>query len=121
VRVSLAIVRKTDEKTNIMTLRRLSPLLKCLSSLYLASANTCENLPELFYLTSRFYYEMTKIYEESATTSIAVIAIIAALAVLGTVMVMVAVTIPLHQQAEAAGCANGSHAFFQSKGSCFHP
>jgi hypothetical protein len=52
---------------------------------------------------------------------LAIIAIVAAVAVLGIVLVMVAVTIPLHQQAEAAGCANGSHAFFQSKGSCFHP
>jgi uncharacterized membrane protein len=50
-----------------------------------------------------------------------IIAIVAALAVLGIVVVMVAVTIPLHQQAEAAGCQNGSHAFFQSRGNCFHP
>jgi hypothetical protein len=59
--------------------------------------------------------------EEERNVSIAIIAIVAALAVLGIVVVMVAVTIPLHQQAEAAGCQNGSHAFFQSKGSCFHP
>ena len=59
--------------------------------------------------------------EQQRNASIAIIAIVAALAVLGIVVVMVAVTIPLHQQAEAAGCANGSHAFFQSKGSCFHP
>jgi hypothetical protein len=52
-------------------------------------------------------------------TSIAVVAIVAALAVLGIVVVMAAVTIPLHQQAEAAGCQNGSHAFFQSRGNCF--
>jgi len=59
--------------------------------------------------------------EQERNASIAIIAIVAAVAVLGIVLVMVAVTIPLHQQAEAAGCANGSHAFFQSKGSCFHP
>jgi preprotein translocase subunit SecG len=56
--------------------------------------------------------------------SIAVFSIVAALAVLGIVVVMVAVTILLQQQpqqAEAAGCANGSHAFFQSKGNCLHP
>jgi hypothetical protein len=53
--------------------------------------------------------------------SIAVFSIVAALAVLGIVVVMVAVTIPLQQQAEAAGCQNGSHPFFQSRGNCFHP
>jgi len=59
--------------------------------------------------------------EQETNVSIAIIAIVAALGVLGIVLVMVAVTIPLHQQAEAAGCQNGSHAFFQSKGNCFHP
>jgi hypothetical protein len=59
--------------------------------------------------------------EQERNASIAIIAIVAAVAVLGIVLVMVAVTIPLHQQAEAAGCANGSHAFFASKGNCFHP
>jgi hypothetical protein len=59
--------------------------------------------------------------EEERNVSIAIITIVAVLAVLGIVVVMVAVTIPLHQQAEAAGCQNGSHAFFQSKGNCFHP
>ena len=59
--------------------------------------------------------------EQERNVSIAIIAIVAAVAVLGIVLVMVAVTIPLHQQAEAAGCQNGSHAFFQSKGNCFHP
>jgi hypothetical protein len=59
--------------------------------------------------------------EQERNASIAIIAIIAAVAVLGIVLVMVAVTIPLHQEAEAAGCANGSHAFFQSRGNCFHP
>jgi len=54
-------------------------------------------------------------------TTFVVIAIVAALAVLGIVMVMVAVTIPLHQQAEAAGCQNGSKPFFNSRGNCFHP
>jgi hypothetical protein len=53
-------------------------------------------------------------------TTIAVIAIISALALLGVVVVMVAVTIPA-QEAEA-GCEKGnrgSHAFNQSKGKCF--
>ena len=53
-------------------------------------------------------------------TTFVVIAIVAALALLGVVAITL-VTIPLHQQAEAAGCQNGSHAFFASKGSCFHP
>jgi hypothetical protein len=56
-----------------------------------------------------------------SNTTFVVIAIVAALTVLGIVVVMVAVTIPLQQQAEAAGCQNGSHPFFQSRGNCFHP
>ena len=54
------------------------------------------------------------------TTSYAVIAIIAALALLGVVVVTVAVTIPLQQQAEARGCPLGP-AFNASQGRCFHP
>jgi uncharacterized membrane protein len=62
------------------------------------------------------------------TTSMALIAIVAALALLGVVVVMVAVTIPLQQQqAEAAGCENsvqsgkgsGLVAVNASKGRCF--
>jgi hypothetical protein len=55
-------------------------------------------------------------------TSMAVIAIVAALALLGVVIVLAVVTIPL-QEAEA-GCekgAAGSHAFNASQGRCFHP
>jgi hypothetical protein len=58
------------------------------------------------------------------TTSIAVIAIVGVLGLLGVVVVTVAVTIPLQQQAEAAGrgfpgCANtpGANA---SKLRCVH-
>jgi hypothetical protein len=53
-------------------------------------------------------------------TSMAVIAIVAALGILGLVMVLVANNLAL-QEAEA-GCergAAGSHAFNQSKGRCF--
>ena len=57
---------------------------------------------------------------EERNISIAIIAIIAALGLLGVVAVTI-VTIPLQQQAEAAGCQNGSHPFFQSRGNCFHP
>jgi hypothetical protein len=53
-------------------------------------------------------------------TTIAIIAIVSALALLGVVVVMVAVTIPL-QQAEA-GCERGpafNQSFPKSKGKCF--
>jgi hypothetical protein len=53
-------------------------------------------------------------------TSIAVIAIVAALALLGVVVVTVAVIIPL-QQAEARGCPVGTPAANASKGKCFRP
>ena len=58
----------------------------------------------------------------------AIIAIVAALAVLGIVMVMVAVTIPLHQQAEASCLLGYIHsgnksaiftALEKSEGRCF--
>jgi hypothetical protein len=55
-------------------------------------------------------------------TSMAVIAIVAALGLLGVVVVMVAVTIPL-QEAEA-GCERGAAAgtaFNASQGRCFRP
>jgi ACT domain-containing protein len=52
---------------------------------------------------------------------LALIAVIAALAMLGVVVLTVAVTIPLQQQAaEAVGCKN-SIAFNASKGRCFQP
>jgi hypothetical protein len=62
--------------------------------------------------------------DSQKTTSIAIIAIVAALALLGVVVLTVTVTIPL-QQAEA-GCERGGiralvHAFNASKGRCFHP
>jgi hypothetical protein len=61
--------------------------------------------------------------EEEKTISIAVIAIVAALALFGVVVVTVAVTIPL-QQAEAArpvgaGCPGTSPAANASKTRCF--
>ena len=58
--------------------------------------------------------------EEEKTTTIAIIAIVSALALLGVVVVTLAVTIPL-QQAEA-GCERGAAvgvAFNASKGRCF--
>jgi NADH:ubiquinone oxidoreductase subunit 3 (subunit A) len=60
--------------------------------------------------------------EEEKTTTIAIIAIVAALAMLG-VVVTVAVTIPsLQQQAEAAGCESGfpnsARGLNASKGRC---
>ena len=59
--------------------------------------------------------------EEERKVSITIIAIAAALAVLGGVIMLVMVTIPIAQEAEA-GCERGqagSHAFNQSKGRCF--
>jgi len=62
--------------------------------------------------------------EGSSTTSIAIIAIVAPLGLLGVVVVTVAVTIPQQQQVEAAGCINpnapggGSRAFNASQGRC---
>jgi dihydrodipicolinate synthase/N-acetylneuraminate lyase len=63
--------------------------------------------------------------EEKTTTSMAVIAIVAAPVLLGVVVITVAVTIPLQQQAEAAGCesgflhGSGFFAFNASQGRCF--
>jgi hypothetical protein len=53
-------------------------------------------------------------------TTLVVIALVAALALLGVVIVLTVTTIPI-QEAEA-GCEKGnrgSHAFNQSKGKCF--
>jgi hypothetical protein len=58
---------------------------------------------------------------QKTTKSIVIIAIVAALAVLGIVVLTVTVTIPMQQQqAEAVGCKN-SIAFNASKGRCFQP
>jgi hypothetical protein len=57
--------------------------------------------------------------KEEKTTSIAIIAIVAALASLGVVVVSVAVTIPLQQQAEARGCPIGTPAVNASQVRCF--
>jgi NhaP-type Na+/H+ or K+/H+ antiporter len=52
----------------------------------------------------------------------AIIAIVAALALRGVVVVTVAFTIPLQQEAEAKGCPGSTPAFNVSKGRChFHP
>jgi hypothetical protein len=52
--------------------------------------------------------------------NLAIIAVVAALALLGAVVVMVAVTIPLQQQAEAAKSATGQCAsFFQNSSARF--
>ncbi len=52
------------------------------------------------------------------STTFAVIAIVSALAMFGTVVVMVAVTIPL-QEAKAVACTPGSVAYNASQGRCF--
>jgi hypothetical protein len=60
--------------------------------------------------------------QKTRTTSYAVIAIVAALSVLGVVIVLAVVTIPV-QEAEA-GCEKGPAAnvsFANSNGRCFHP
>jgi hypothetical protein len=54
----------------------------------------------------------------TTTTPMTIIAIVAALGLLGVVVVTVTVIIPLQQQAEAAGCRT-SQAFNASKGRCF--
>jgi TRAP-type mannitol/chloroaromatic compound transport system permease large subunit len=51
---------------------------------------------------------------------LAIIALVAALALLGVVVGTVLVTIPLQQEAEARGCKT-SIAFNASQGRCFHP
>jgi hypothetical protein len=50
---------------------------------------------------------------------LALIALVTALALLGVVVVTVAVTIPLQQQAEAVGCPAGTPGANASKGRCF--
>ena len=51
-------------------------------------------------------------------TTFVVVAIVAALAMFGVVVITVAVTIPSLQQAEAVGCKT-NQAFNASKGRCF--
>jgi hypothetical protein len=63
---------------------------------------------------------MDKDSQKTRITSMEIIAIVAALALLGVVIVLAVMTIPV-QEAEA-GCEKGragSHAFNQSKGRCF--
>ena len=57
---------------------------------------------------------------QKSQQQLAILALVAALALLGVVVVTVAVTIPL-QQAEARGCESGGAgvAFNASKGRCF--
>jgi hypothetical protein len=49
---------------------------------------------------------------------LAIIALVAALALLGVVVITVA-TIPLQQEAEARGCPTGTPGINASKGRCF--
>jgi len=62
--------------------------------------------------------------QKTGTTSIAIIAIVSALALFGVLMVTVSVTMQL-QEAEAKGCTlvggPGIRAFNASNGRCFHP
>jgi hypothetical protein len=55
--------------------------------------------------------------------NLALIAVLAALALLGVVVITVTVTIPLQQQAEARGCESGfpnsARAINGSRGRCF--
>jgi hypothetical protein len=53
------------------------------------------------------------------TSSLGVIAIVAALALLGIVVVTVAFTILLQQEAEARGCPIGTPGANASQGRCF--
>jgi hypothetical protein len=60
--------------------------------------------------------------ESQKTTTIssyAIIAIVAAVALLGIVLITVTVTIPVQQQADAVGCNNGVAAN-ASRGRCIH-
>jgi hypothetical protein len=56
---------------------------------------------------------------------LAIIALVAALALVGVVVVTVAVTIPLQQAEAAPGCEKGlprsAPAFNASRGNCFRP
>jgi hypothetical protein len=69
---------------------------------------------------------MTHNHDESVSPSLGVIAMLAAISVLGVVLIMVGVIIPM-QQAEARpfssvkSCDPGFTAFNASQGRCFHP
>ena len=54
-------------------------------------------------------------------TTLAIVAIVAALGLLGLVLVETMNMPQQQQQAFARGCANGTNAFFKSSGACFHP
>jgi hypothetical protein len=58
-------------------------------------------------------------FEMNNNTTFVVIAIVSAPALFGVVMVTVAETIQLQQQAEAAGCSTATPAVNASKGRCF--
>jgi hypothetical protein len=66
-----------------------------------------------------YVYAMDNDSQKTTTVSYAVIAIVAALALLGVVAITV-LSIPQQQEAEAVGCKN-SIAFNASKGRCFQP
>jgi hypothetical protein len=57
---------------------------------------------------------------QNNNNQLAIIAIVAALALLGVVLVTVAFTIPLQQEAEARGCTGSTPGLNASKGRCFH-
>jgi hypothetical protein len=57
---------------------------------------------------------------KARTTSYMVIAIVAALAMFGVVVLTVTITIPLQQQAEGAGCKFNTPAPNASKTRCIH-
>ena len=63
-------------------------------------------------------YAMDNKSQKTTTVPYVVIAIVAALGLFGVVVLTVAVTIPLQQQAEAAGCRT-SIAVNASQGRCF--
>jgi hypothetical protein len=63
-------------------------------------------------------YAMDNESQKATTVPYVVIAIVAALAMFGVVVLTVTVTIPLQQQADAAGCRT-SIAVNASKGRCF--
>jgi hypothetical protein len=58
--------------------------------------------------------------QKTTITSVAIIAVVAALSLFGVVMATVATTTMQLQEAEARGC-NRSVAFDASQGRCFHP
>jgi hypothetical protein len=70
----------------------------------------------MFNIIDYFFHKMLN------DTTLAIVAIVAVLGLLGLVLVETA-NMPQQQppQAYAAGCINGSQAFFASRGSCFHP